>query len=84
VIPPLVASGLVLLTLAPIANTTSESMSSGTYDQGEHEPVCLDADGYMEKDGDDMLDVEGSLTGTRNMKSSNISDPSSSTQGPVF
>ncbi|WJX13804.1 hypothetical protein P8452_04154 [Trifolium repens] len=84
VIPPLVASGPVLLTVCPLANTASENISQEIYNQEEHEPVCPVADEHMAKDGDDLLDAEGLLNGMENMKSSNVSDPSSSTQGPMF
>jgi predicted DNA-binding protein with PD1-like motif len=84
VIPPLVASGLVLLTVCPLANTASENISLRIYNREEHEPVCPIADEHMAKDGDDLLDAEGSLNGMGNMKSSNINDPSSSTRGPMF
>jgi hypothetical protein len=84
VIPPLVASGPVLLTVCPLANTASENISPEIYNQEEHEPICPVADEHMAKDGDDLLDAEGLLNGMGNMKSSNVNDPSSSTQGPMF
>ncbi|KAI5402570.1 hypothetical protein KIW84_050251, partial [Lathyrus oleraceus] len=84
VMPPLVASSLVTLTVASFANTTPEKLSSIVIDRNEHQLPCLNGAGQVRVGDDDLFNVGDSTSGKRNMMSSNISYPSSSTQDCIF
>ncbi|XP_058753266.1 AT-hook motif nuclear-localized protein 29-like [Vicia villosa] len=84
VIPPLVASSLVTLTVASFANTAPEKLSSVVVDKKEHRLPCIDGVGQVRVSDHDLSNAGDSTSGMRNMMSSNISYPSSSTQDHIF
>ncbi|XP_058782941.1 AT-hook motif nuclear-localized protein 29-like [Vicia villosa] len=84
VMPPLVASSSVTLTVVSFENTAPEKLSSVVIDRKEHHLPCLDEVVQVRVRDDDLFNDRDSTFRTRNTMSSNINHPSSSTQDRIF